>query len=110
MKLPTEMARYQSPIIRPVMRAGASFVTALMPTGLSDSSPKVCSRYVTTSQYGATLTPEAERPAAITRIAKPEPTNRRPTPNFAGLDGSHEPRRIHNHANTGAKVLMKRGC
>src|SRR4030095_9147264 len=57
MKLPTEIPRYHRPIISPVTRAGASLVTALMPTGLSDSSPHVCSREVTPSQDGHTLRP-----------------------------------------------------
>ena len=34
MKLPTESARNQTPIISPAMRAGASLVIALRPTGL----------------------------------------------------------------------------
>ena len=44
MKLPTDVARNQTPIIRPAIRAGASLVMALRPTGLRHSSPKVCSR------------------------------------------------------------------
>ena len=44
MKLPTEVARNHTPIIRPAIRTGASFVIALRPTGLRHSSPQVCSR------------------------------------------------------------------
>ena len=44
MKLPTDVARNQTPIISPPMRAGASLVIALRPTGLRHSSPTVCSR------------------------------------------------------------------
>ena len=48
--------------------------------------------------------------AATMSSAKPDPTNRRPTPNLAGLEGSLRPRRIQSHANTGAKLMMNSGC
>ena len=43
-KFPIEIDKYQTPMINPPMRAGESFVIALMPTGLSESSPNVCRR------------------------------------------------------------------
>src|SRR5260370_2857198 len=36
---PTAFDKNHSPIVRPTIRAGASFVTTLSPTGLSASSP-----------------------------------------------------------------------
>src|SRR5579862_9846755 len=108
-KLPIAIDRYHTPMIRPPMRAGASLVIALMPTGLNASSPHVCSRYVTTSHIGLTLTPLAAKMAATATTANPPPTQNRPYANFVGLDGSREPSVIHNHANTGANVMMKSG-
>src|SRR6185436_6195716 len=95
-------ARNQTPIIKPAMRAGASLVIALRPTGLRHNSPNVCSRYVTVSHIGLTCTPFSARRAATTRIAKPAPTRINPSENLIGVDGSFDPSRIHSHANTGA--------
>ena len=39
MKLPIEIDKNHTPIINPTMRAGASFVTVLKPTGLKHNSP-----------------------------------------------------------------------
>src|SRR5688572_1999309 len=103
MKLPTDVARNQTPIMRPAMRAGASFVIALKPTGLRHSSPNVCSRYTTTSHMGLTWTPDAARRAPTTSTAKPLPTSSRPRANLTGVDGSWRPSLIQSHANTGAK-------
>ena len=44
MKLPTDAPRNQTPIIRPAIRAGASLVIELRPTGLRHSSAKVWTR------------------------------------------------------------------
>src|SRR5579872_3994342 len=109
-KLPIEIDKYQTPMIRPPIRAGASLVIALMPTGLSDSSPQVCRRYVATSHQGLTLTPLAAKIAATATTAKPPPTSSSPPANFAGLDGSFDPSVIHSHAKIGANVMMKSGC
>src|SRR4051812_32685537 len=109
MKLPTEVARNQTPIIRPPMRSGASFVIALRPTGLRQSSPNVCSRYTTVSQSGLTCTPPAERRAATIRTANPAPTRRRPSENLTGVEGSwpRRPSDSHSHANIGANAQTK---
>src|SRR5919198_2616530 len=109
-KLPTEIDRYQTPMIRPAMRAGASLVIALIPTGLSDSSPKVWSRYVSTSHIGLTFAPLAAKVAATATTAKAAPANMSPYENFVGLDGSRDPRFNQSHAKTGAKVMMNNGC
>ena len=42
------------PITNPAARSGASLVMALRPTGLSDSSPSVCRKYVPISHHSAT--------------------------------------------------------
>src|SRR2546423_11202657 len=109
-KLPIAIDKYHTPMIKPPIRTGDSFVIALMPTGLNESSPKVWSRYVATSHHGLTFTPAAATIAAGTSSANPPPAHRRPTANFVGLDGSRDPRRIHSQANTGANVMMKSGC
>src|SRR5919204_3719902 len=108
-KLPTDIDRYQTPMMRPAMRAGASFVIALIPTGLSDNSPNVCSRYVSTSHIGLTFTPLAANVAAMATDAKPAPANISPYENFVGLDGSRGPSFSHSHANKGAKLMMNSG-
>ncbi len=61
MKLPTEVARNHTPIINPPIRAGASTVMALRPTGLSTSSPMVCRKYVAVSHIGLASTPGLAR-------------------------------------------------
>src|SRR5262249_28612971 len=109
-KLPTDIDKYQTPMIRPAMRAGASFVIALIPTGLSDSSPNVCSRYVSTSHIGLTFKPLAANGAAQATTTKPATANMSPYENFVGLDGSRAPSLSHSHANTGAKLMMNSGC
>ena len=105
MKLPTDVARNQTPIISPPIRAGASFVIALRPTGLRQSSPNVCSRYTTISHIGLTCAPpcgEARRRRSGRRSRRPTRTS--PSENFTGVDGSsRSPSRSHSHANTGAK-------
>src|SRR5262245_3983110 len=90
----------------PATRAGASFVIALKPTGLRQSSPIVCRRYVVSSHIGLTRTPVSamEAPPASTR--NPSPTKPRPHANFAGLEGSRDPSLIHNAAKTGASVMI----
>jgi hypothetical protein len=55
--LPNAFDKNQTPIIMPTMRAGATLVTALMPTGLRHSSPNSAIMYATISHHGLTLTP-----------------------------------------------------
>jgi hypothetical protein len=54
-RFPNEVARNQMPIICPTSFAGDSFVIALKPTGLKQSSPVVWKKYVATSQAIVTL-------------------------------------------------------
>src|SRR5688572_33425167 len=98
MKLPTEVARNQIPIISPPMRAGARTVIALRPTGLRNSSPMVWRKYVAVSHIGLASWPLAC--AGGIRITKPRPTNTRPQANFIGADGSLRAADIltHTHA------------
>src|SRR5262249_38413546 len=103
--------RNQTPIISPRIRAGASLVTTLRPTGLTQSSPSSETKYVAISHHGLTRTPAAlcaVAPAG-TRIRKARPMNSTPIANFAGTGGSRDPRRIHSHANAGASRITKIG-
>src|SRR6266436_1509742 len=59
------------------------------------------------SHIGLTSAPDAFARAAGTRMANPSPTPISPAENLTGLDGSREPSRTHNQANTGANVMMK---
>src|SRR3954470_4225762 len=102
MKLPTESARNQTPIIIPTTLAGASLVMALRPTGLRQSSPIVWSRYVSVSHQGLT---SVERDTGI-RTTNPSAQNSRPHENFAVLDGARLPSLIQIHAKTGARAMM----
>src|SRR5450432_737961 len=56
-QLPMLVERNQIPMTNPAARAGASFDMALKPTGLSDSSPSVCRKYVPTSHHMETCKP-----------------------------------------------------
>src|SRR4029078_6032506 len=107
MKLPTDVARNQTPIISPPMRTGASLVIALRPTGLRLNAPQLCSGWGPGSHIGLTFTPCSAMRAAQIRIAKPAPTRIRPNENFAGVDGSCPAfaMRIHSHAKIGAKTI-----
>src|SRR5215217_6024786 len=107
MKLPTEVARNQMPITSPAIRAGASLVIALKPTGLRHSSPNVWRRYVIVSHIGLTPAPDAASVAGMTSVMNPAATAISPSANFTGVDGSRRPRRSHSHANTGANAQMK---
>src|SRR5678816_552312 len=87
---PTAVDRNHTPIINPRIRAGASLVTTLNPTGLRLSSPSSSMKYATTSHHGLTRMPEprwADAPAG-TRSKNAKPAKRRPIANFAGLEGS----------------------
>ena len=54
MRLPSAVAMNHSPMICPTIRAGASFVIELSPTGLTHSSPMVCRRYMSNNHTGKT--------------------------------------------------------
>src|SRR5688572_9369172 len=107
MKLPTEVARNQTPIDIPAIRAGDNVVMALRPTGDRASSPMVCRRYVSVSHIGLTWKPPSAACAGGTRMANPSPTKTRPNANLAGLDGSAPRDAIltHIHAKTGARII-----
>ena len=101
------------PIMNPAARSGASLVMALRPTGLRQSSPRVCRKYVPISHQMPTCAPCY---ASFSRRApewrKPSRPNSRPRANLAGLEGS-SPRRFsasHSQANTGASATTKIGC
>src|SRR5580693_4766262 len=97
------MERNQTPMMSPPTLDGASFVMALNPTGLRQSSPTVCSKYTSVSHQGLTPVP----PATGMRMANPRPTNSNPQENLVVLVGSFLPMRTHSHANTGASAMMK---
>src|SRR5580704_1272980 len=103
MKSPTEIERNQVPIMSPPIRAGASLVIALMPTGLRHNSPTVCSRYVSVSHQGLAFVLFATG----IRIAKPRPTKTSPQENFAVLDGSLRASLTQSQAKTGASAMIK---
>src|SRR5262245_56626938 len=90
-KLPKEIARNHTPIIRPPIRCGASLVVVLRPTGLKQSSPTVWQKSTPTSHHGPTLSALPNSSEAITNNTAPNPTNTRPNENFAGLDGWRSP-------------------
>src|SRR3954464_6188174 len=50
-QFPILIDRNQIPIMNPAARSGASFVVALNPTGLRQSSPSVCRKYVPTNHH-----------------------------------------------------------
>jgi hypothetical protein len=54
--LPNAFDRNHTPIIIPTILRGASFVTALSPTGLRQSSPNSDTMYDTMSHHGLTRT------------------------------------------------------
>src|SRR5216110_1064750 len=56
-RFPSQFDRKKTPIMRLTMRVGASFVTALKPTGLRHSSPISSIVYAATSHSGLTLIP-----------------------------------------------------
>src|SRR6185503_6469168 len=105
MKLPTDVARNQMPIISPPMRGGASTVIALKPTGLRHNSPMVWRKYVAVSHIGLASCPLAC--AGGIRITKPRPTSSSPHANFIGDDGSLPRVDIltQSHAMIGAKMI-----
>src|SRR5262245_7839102 len=88
------------------IRVGASFVMALRPIGLMESSPHVCRRYVADSHSTLTFTPVAAMLAAGTRMTKPRPAPTRPSANFVGTLGSMFFILIQSHAKIGAKRMM----
>src|SRR5215471_1425027 len=110
--LPSAFDRNQTPIIRPTIRAGASLVTALRPTGLRHSSPSTEMKYAVNSHNGLTRTPAALCAAdpAGTRTRKATPTKSRLKANFAGTDGSRFPSAIHSQPKTGASTHTKIAC
>src|SRR4029077_6176905 len=85
---------------------GASLVTALIPTGLRLSSPRVWKKQTPMSHQRLTgWHPPSQ--AAIATTRKPRPTQTSAITNFVGLDGSRLPRRIQTQANTGARATRK---
>src|SRR3982751_7134702 len=108
--LPNAFERNHTPIIRPTMRSGASFVTALRPTGLMHSSPSSETKYDAISHHGLTRMPSplASAPAG-TSTRNDRLMKNRPNANFAGTDGSRGPRRNQSHPNTGASAMTKMG-
>src|SRR5690242_6828823 len=104
---PTAPERNHTPIINPRIRAGASLVTTLSPTGLRLNSPTSSIKYAHTSHHGLTRIPGpacALAPAG-TRSRNAKPANRRPIANLVGLDGSLLPSRIQSQAITGASRM-----
>src|SRR5262245_2579218 len=108
---PSAKQRNQNPIIWPTNRGGASLVVVLSPTGLNESSPIVCNRYVSASQVGSTCWPDATSAAAPIITAVPTPSSTRPNANFAGAEGSRLRRAsaIQNAEKNGASTRMKNG-
>src|SRR5262245_23098294 len=98
----------QTPIIRLTIRVGASLVMELRPTGLRQSSPHVCSKYVVMSHIGLTRAPDAADCAAGTSTRNPRPANINPSENLAGLDGCCDPSFIQSQAKAGAKTMRKK--
>src|SRR6266545_2641187 len=111
MRSPAEMESNQTPIKNPTMRAGASFVVRLSPTGYRLTSPSSWRKYTPTSHSGLTRPPPPlwAMVAAGTRSRNDSPTNSSPSVNFAGLEGSRGPRRTHSHANVGASMMTNVG-
>src|SRR5262245_61661206 len=89
------------------MRAGASLVIELRPTGLRHNSPIVWMRYTRNSQLTPTFAPVSAVWAAGTRITKPRPTQTSPKANFDGLAGWFLPHFTHSHANRGARMKIR---
>ncbi len=106
MKLPTEVARNHTPIIKPAdtrrrelgHRAQADGTQAELAAGVEqvdDGEPQ-----------GLTWTPPAASCDATTRTAKPAPTLSSPNENLTGVEGSREPSAIQIQAKTGASIQM----
>ena len=93
------------------MRAGDTFVTALMPTGLQTELAELGDQYDTISHHGLTRTPSAAcaiAPAG-TSTRNDSAMKNSPSANLAATDGSRGPSLIHSHANIGARMITKSG-
>src|SRR5262249_50646260 len=104
---PTAADRNHTPIIKPRIRAGASLVTTLRPTGLRLSSPSSSMKYAKTSHHGLTRMPVhrcAAAPAG-TRRRTAMPAKSSPIATVAGLEGSRLPNRTHSQARIGARRI-----
>src|SRR5947208_15578391 len=62
--LPRAFDRKNTPIIKPTILVGASFVTTDSPTGYRQTSPSSSMKYAPTSHKGLTLRPPCARPPA----------------------------------------------
>src|SRR4051812_30325 len=109
--LPNAFDRNHTPIIRPTMRTGDSFVTTLRPTGLTHNSPSSEIAYAQNSHHGLTRTPSAcAAVPAGTRIRNDSPMNSTPMANLPGTDGPRLPSRIQSSAKSGASRMTRTGC
>ena len=104
--------RNQMPITKPAARSGASLVMALRPTGLRESSPKVCRKYVPISHHIATCAPPDDH---VRR--RHQNRERQAGPNKAERELGRarwlRRRRFsasHSQAKTGASATTKIGC
>src|SRR5690554_5484644 len=105
---PTAIAKYQTPNIKPIIRAGTNLLRYESPNGERQSSPIVWNRYAKIKNIiltEAVLAPGGISDAPYDRIANPRPSKTNPIPYFIAALGLYL--LSHHFENNGAKVIMK---